>query len=90
MHAQLPFFTDDCGLVVEVQNISILTSKLEEACRIALKWGHGNHLEFDDFKTEAVLFTRSWKVKTRAARVAMILKGHTFKSSSKATCWLGV
>ncbi|ODM14910.1 hypothetical protein SI65_09662 [Aspergillus cristatus] len=51
-------FTDDIVLLASGYSVKEVCDRLQEAARVAIEWGHGNVVQFDAGKTEAVLLTR--------------------------------
>ncbi|ODM18159.1 hypothetical protein SI65_06030 [Aspergillus cristatus] len=85
-------FADDIGLLAPGYSVREVCKKLQEAAKVAIEWGHGNVVQFDAGKTEAVLLTRKRgrELKDQIQRAQVEVDGHCVPFNLEATRWLGV
>lgn len=85
-------FADDIGLLAPGYSVREVCSKLQKAAKAAIEWGHGNAVQFDAEKTEAVLLTRKRgrELKDQIQRAKVEVDGHHVAFNLDATRWLGV
>lgn len=82
-------FADDCGFLVEAENVPGVVEKLQEVGCHAINWGTSNLLQFDHGKTEAVVFTKKRKLRAQIRNSNIQIGGHLIKFNNEATRWLG-
>ncbi|ODM14623.1 hypothetical protein SI65_09968 [Aspergillus cristatus] len=85
-------FADDIGLLAPGYSVREVCKKLQEAAKVAIEWGHGNVVQFDAGKTEAVLLTRKRgrELKDQIQRAQVEVDGHCVPFNLEAMRWLGV
>ncbi|ODM21122.1 hypothetical protein SI65_04175 [Aspergillus cristatus] len=85
-------FADDIGLLASGHSVKEVCEKLQKAAKVAIEWGHGNMVQFDAGKTEAVLLTckHGQELKDQIQQAQVEVDGHCVPFNLEATKWLGV
>jgi hypothetical protein len=82
-------FSDDTTFLLAGTSVQEVASTLENIGAKAINWGQRNRVEFQPSKTEAVLFSRSRKIQSRARETTIHFRGEQVPFNKEATKWLG-
>lgn len=85
-------FMDDLRFLIVGYLVSHIAKILEDAGKIALKWGSSNAISYDISKTEAILFLKSklQKLASQLFEIRLHFGGEVIVFSKKTTRWLGI
>ncbi|ODM14581.1 hypothetical protein SI65_09926 [Aspergillus cristatus] len=81
-------FADDIVLLASGYSVKEVCDRLQEAARVAIEWGHGNVVQFNAGKTEAVLLTHkhSQELKDQIQQAQVEVDGHCVPFNPERTC----
>ncbi|KAL2012391.1 hypothetical protein VTN00DRAFT_5109 [Thermoascus crustaceus] len=85
-------FADDIGLIASGTSVEQICKQLQQAGETAIAWGQANAVQFDEKKTEAVLFTRKrgQELRNQVQRATVQVGQHQAPFKQEATRWLGI
>ena len=87
-----PSIVDDITLIIEEKTLSEAIILAEEVSTEIIHWGNQHNLDFELPKSEAILFTRSRKIRKEAEDKEIKIGGTekgAIKIKTEATKWLG-
>src|SRR5579871_1788161 len=82
-------FVDDIGILAKGHSIEEVSQQLEKAGISLVQKGKEHKINFDEDKTEAIIFTRKRKLNREIQQAKLQLPNFTCSYNENATRWLG-